>query len=212
MQSFGKSYLLVAVLMGLGSSASADIINVQIGAAATEMGPNLTKFDNLSSPGSNLSANLVPGVPQNLTFYALSFSPTCDAAVCNGIFARGLNFGFVNAQDLTNPGSGSSTYIQPVKDLIANANTASSSHTLSISTGGGFVIDLSDSEHLTVSVPAQTFSAVATSETAQIDSVSASFLLTAAPVPELSSSRIVLAALLILALSAKARQVFSPKN
>lgn len=201
MRSLFKLCVVTAGFTTLVSTASADLINIQVGAAATTIGPNLTEFDTLSSTGGNLSADLVPGVAQTFAFYALDFTPACNAAVCNGTFTRGLNFGFASAQDLTVPGNGSSPYVQPVRDSIASANTANSSHTLSISTGGGFVIDLGNGERLTITVPVQTFPGVATGDVAQIDSVSASFLLTAAPIPEPTIRWTMLTALTILVIA-----------
>ena len=116
---------------------------------------------------------------------------------------RGLNFGFVTAQDMTVPGNGSASYIQPVGDLIANANTANSSHTLSISTGGGFVINLSNGNRLSVTVPTQTFSAFGTGNSAQSLTVSASFVLTEAAEPEPSTWLLLLAGLAILTIAGK---------
>jgi hypothetical protein len=183
-----KVCLLAVGMIAMASSASANIINIQLGAAATNIGPNLTNFDSVASAGGNLSLNLSPGVTQTILFYSVGLNPTCNVAVCDGSFSRGLNFGFVNAQDTTLPGSGSVPYIQSFNDTIAAANTVSSSHVLRIGTGG-FDMQLSNGEHLTVSEPAQNFPAVASGNIEQVDSVSASFLLTATAVPEPSVAR-----------------------
>ena len=178
-----KLGLLCAGMVAMMSSASANIVNIQLGAAATNIGPNFTNFDSLASAGASLSLNLVPGVPQTNTFYSVGLNPACNVAVCNGTFTRGLNFGFVAAQDTTVPGTGSVPYVQSVKDTIASANTAASSHVLGIA-AGGFDMQLNNGEHLAVSVPAQNFLATASGDIEQVDGVSASFVLNPAAVPE----------------------------
>jgi len=185
-------------MMAMVSSASANMVNIQLGAAATNIGPNFTNFDSLASAGASLTLNLEPGVPQTNAFYSVGFNPACNVAVCNGTFTRGLNFGFVAAQDTTGPGSGSVPYVQPIKDTIASANTAGSSHVLGIATSG-FDIQLSNGEHLVVSVPAQNFLAVASGDIQQIDGVSASFVLNRAAVPEPSVAGMICLALGLVA-------------
>ena len=199
-----KLGLLCAAMVATVSSASANIVNIQLGAAAANIGPNLTNFDSLASAGATLSLNLAPGVPQTNTFYSVGFNPACNVAVCNGTFTRGLNFGFVAAQDATVPGSGSVPYVQSVKDTIASANTAGSSHVLGIATGG-FDMQLSNGEHLVVSIPAQNFLAVASGDIEQIDDVSASFVLNLAAVPEPSVACMICVALGLVAAMKRTR-------
>ena len=201
---------IAAALLAFVCSANADTINIQIGAAALDIGPNLTNFDTLTSASHSISLNLTPGVGETgVAFYDLLFTPSCSAAVCEGFFVRGLNFGFVSADDVTNPGSGSGIYIQPVRDTIGAANTTSSSHVLSLSTGGGVLINLSNHDVLTITVPPQTFLGVPTGTTAQFDSVGASFLLTepAATVPEPSISALFAGVFAIMLLAACKQQL-----
>jgi hypothetical protein len=185
-------------MLVISSSASANLVNIQVSAASTSLGPNLTSFDTVASTGANLALNLTPGVPQTLTFYSVGLNPTCGVAVCNGTFSRALNFGFVNAQDTTVPGSGFVSYVQPIKDTISSANTLSSSHVLSIG-NGGFNLLLSSAEHLSVSLEPQSFDAVASGIVEHVENVSASFLLTAATVPEPSTAAMLVLAIALLA-------------
>jgi hypothetical protein len=184
MRSSTRFFLAIAAMLIVSSNASANVINIQLGAASVNLGPNLTSFDTVASAGANLSLDLAPGVAQTRTFYSAGLNPTCDVAVCNGTFIRGLNFGFVTAQDTTVAGSGFAPYIQRIEDTISSANTSSSSHVLSIDNNGGFAVPLSNGEHLSVSVAPQTFDAVPSGIVEHVENVSASFLLTAAPVPE----------------------------
>jgi hypothetical protein len=176
MHSFTKYCLAVATMLTIGSSASANIITIQMSAANTSIGPNLTSFDTVASAGANLSLDLAPGVAQTLTFYSVGLNPTCEVAVCNGTFIRGLNFGFISAQDTTVAGSGFAPYTQSIKDTIASANTLSSSHVLSIGNGGVNLL-LSNAEHLRISVAPQSFDAVASGSIEHVENLSASFLL-----------------------------------
>lgn len=88
-------------------------MNIHLEASATNFGPNLTNFDTLASPGIDLSLDLLPGGPQALAFYDLNFTPACSAAVCNGEFVRGLNFGFVTAKTSTYPAAVSPCTCRP---------------------------------------------------------------------------------------------------
>src|SRR5689334_88917 len=159
MRSHIKLGLTIAAMLAIHSSASANLINVKLGAASTGIGPNVTNFDTVASAGANLSVDLTPGVARQLTFYSAALNPSCAAAVCNGTFTRGLNFGFVGAEDVTTAANGVAMYVQSIKDTISSANTVGSSHVLNIG-NGGFDMMLSDGEHLSVSVAAQTFDAV----------------------------------------------------
>ena len=183
MRSSTKFCLAIAAMLMISSSASANLVTIQVSAASTSIGPNLTSFDTVASAGASLSLDLAPGVAQTLTFYSVGLNPTCDVAVCNGTFTRGLNFGFVSAQDTTVSGSGFVPYVQSIKDTISSANTLSSSHVLSIN-NGGFDLLLSNGEHLSVSVAPQSLEAVASGSVEHVENLSASFLLTAAAVPE----------------------------
>jgi hypothetical protein len=187
MRSTTKFCLAIATMLTISSSASANLVNIQKSAASISIGPNLTSFDTVASAGATLALDLAPGVAQTLQFYAVGLNPTCDVAVCNGTFTRGLNFGFVTAQDTTLSGSGFVSYVQSVKDTISSANTLSSSHALSIG-NGGFDLHLSNGEKLSVGVVPQSFDAVASGGIEQVESLSASFLLTAAAVPEPAAS------------------------
>ena len=198
-----KWYLVAAGLLALVSTARADIVHIQLGAAAVNIGPNVTSLDTLTSSGNSLSLNLLPGVPQTLAFYDLSFTPSCSSPACNGIFARGINFGFLEAQDITLTGSGSGPYVQSVLDTISHANTADSSHVLSLSTGGGVVIDLGNGERLTITVPSQTFDGKATGDIPASLGVGASFLLNTAAVPEPSSAETMLVASIFFVIVAR---------
>jgi hypothetical protein len=198
-----KWYLVAAGLLGVVSTARADIVHIQLGAAAVNIGPNVTNFDTLTSSGNSLSLNLLPGVTQALAFYDLNFTPSCSSPACDGIFARGINFGFVEAQNITLPGSGSGIYVQPVLDSISHANTAESSHVLSLSTGGGVVIDLDNGERVTITVPSQTFDGRATGDTPASLGVGASFLLSTVAVPEPSSAETMLIASIFFVIAAR---------
>ena len=198
MRSSIKFCLAIATMLTISSSASANLVNVQMSSASTSIGPNLTNFDTVASAGANLSLNLVPGVAQTLQFYSVGLNPTCDLAVCNGTFTRGFNFGFVTAQDTTVSGNGFVPYVQSIKDTISSANTLSSSHLLNIG-NGGFEVLLSNGEQLSVSMAPQTFDAVASGSIEHVENLSASFLLTAAAVPEPTESAMLALAITLFA-------------
>jgi len=178
-------YWLAAGLLTIAANASAHIVNIQIGAAARTIGPNLSGFDVVSSTGSNLPLEPVRGVIRSVPVLDLNFTPSCDDPVCNGTSTGGLNFGFVSARGLNIPCSGSGQDIQPLQEKITGGRVTEFSHVLRLSSGGGEVIDLSNLIRLRITVPAQTFSAFRNGDLAQTDSMSASFMLTttAGPVP-----------------------------
>jgi hypothetical protein len=74
---------------------------------------------------------------------------------------------------------------------------------LSLPTAGGVVIDLSNGERLTITVPPQRFDSKRTGDTAVSLGVGASFLLTAAAVPEPSTAHLMVGALFGFVLAAK---------
>jgi hypothetical protein len=204
MRSSTRLCLVIAAMLTFSSSAGANLINIQLGPASTNIGPNVTSFDVVASAGANLSLNLTPRVPQTLTAYSAGINPTCDLAVCNGTFIRGLNFGFVSAQDTTVPGSGTIPYVQSVKDTISSANTLSSSHLLTIG-NGGFSLLLSNGERLSVSVAGQSFGAVGSGSVEHVENISASFLLTPAAVPEPSITAM-MSLIMLLFVASRARR------
>ena len=205
MRASTKFCLAIATMLTISSSASANLVNIQVSATSTSIGPNLTSFDTVASAGANLSLDLAPGVAQTLTFYSVGLNPTCEVAVCNGTFTRGLNFGFLTGQDTTVPGSGVVPYVQSIKDTISSANTLSSSHVLSIG-NGGFDLLLSNGERLSVNVAPQSFDAIASGSVEHAENLSASFLLTAAAVPEPSEAAL-LALVITLFAASRARRL-----
>lgn len=173
--------LIAAGILGLSTIASADTINILMGAAVDNLGPN--PFDQVSSPGANLSLNLLLGVPLTTTFYNFTFSVGCTAANCNNTFSGPLGFGAVSVQDTTVPGTGSGTFSQTYSDTITNATGAAApaSHVLSALVAGPIVINLTNGDRLTITAPAATYNSLASGSFNA--SASGTFLLTAVPEP-----------------------------